>query len=381
MPDRWYYTHDRQSHGPLSAQQIKELALRGLLTPGDMVWREGCNRQTAVRADTVVDFKPTPAPVPGWLSDVEKVEATRVRKPQPPKPAAQPLLWLDDIRRLENLLAAGRSPIPVPPPSSIPMDWLEDIRHIEESLRPGTKAAGAPAPPAALPSTPAGRASPSPPAKPPSPPPSLPAPPVKPVPGPTRTSAPPPTKPGLLPAPVVQAVPGPARSSSPPKVAPGQAPTPPAKPVPQPGLVAPVPPSPPSLELRLPGTPPGTAPPPSSSETTGFDPDTGQILDGTKYARWQKEQQLRRQEELQAQPTVSVYEAFLIARTAFQEFVDAEVSKPFIMAGDLEAIRQLPPIQSLLRSYAGYGAVMEEKLGKHLGFLVENRRKFYVAFG
>jgi hypothetical protein len=45
------------------------------------------------------------------------------------------------------------------------------------------------------------------------------------------------------------------------------------------------------------------------------------------------------------------------------------------------AICRLPQIDSLLRSYRGYGPVMGGKLGKHLGFLVENRRKFYIAFG
>jgi hypothetical protein len=113
----------------------------------------------------------------------------------------------------------------------------------------------------------------------------------------------------------------------------------------------------------------------------GFDPETGQILDAAKYAKWQKEQQRRREQEAQAQPAVSVYEAFLIARTAFQEWVDAEANKPLIVSGDFEAIRRLPPIDNLLRRYQGYGSVMLDKLCKHLGFLVENRRKFYTAFG
>jgi hypothetical protein len=56
---------------------------------------------TAVRAETVVDFRSAQsqaAPVPNWLSDVAQVEATRVRRPlprQPPMP--QTPLWLGAV--------------------------------------------------------------------------------------------------------------------------------------------------------------------------------------------------------------------------------------------------------------------------------------------
>jgi hypothetical protein len=37
-------------------------------------------------------------------------------------------------------------------------------------------------------------------------------------------------------------------------------------------------------------------------------------------------------------------------------------------------------VLTIVSSYQGYGPVMQEKLWKHLDFLVINRRKFYAAF-
>jgi len=386
MFDRWFYTRKGQSHGPVSAEQIKVLATKGLLSRDDLVWREGAHRQTAVRAETVVDFKaatPKPAPVPNWLSDVAQVEATRVRRPiAKPAPAPTPL-WLDDVRRLEDLLT-GRTRVAIPPPSSLPMDWLDDIRQIEESLggQAKPKAPVRPPLPASPPATPVARA------KPPSPPapakpagtPTPPTPLLSPLPPPIKPTLPPKAVTPTPAAPSGPPVPPPLRPTPPPKASalPPNVPSP-APPRPQPPPVPEVPPAPAAQKPAPPSTVSAPAPPPSK-ETMGFDPDTGQILDAARYAKWQKEEQRRRQEEAQAQPAVSVYEAFLIARTAFQEWVDAEANKSLILAGNLQAIRELPQIDGLLRSCAGYGPVMQEKLGKHLGFLLENRRKFYIAF-
>lgn len=390
MTDRWYYTQNGQSHGPVSGRQLQDLAAKRLLKPQDMVWREGALRQTAVRAEIVADFRsaPQPAPVPGWLIDVAQVEAARVRRPIVKAGAAATPLWLDDVRRLEDLLT-GRSPITLPPPSSLPMDWLDDIRQIEESLggRPGPKPKTATQPPpVALASPPVARGSPpvasgsppvtrapgSPPAAKVSPPPSRPPTKPNPVPGDLR---PPPVP--SSPAAPVRPAPSPAKPTPPVKAA-----SPPVKPpVPPVPAAPPLPVAPPLPSPQLPAPDVAGQAAASSPEVTGFDADTGQILDAAKYAKWQKDEQRRRQQELEAQPAVSVYEAFLIARTAFQEWVDSEANKPLIVAEDFEAIRRLPPIDNLLRSYQGYGSVMQDKLCKHLGFLVENRRKFYAAFG
>jgi hypothetical protein len=112
----------------------------------------------------------------------------------------------------------------------------------------------------------------------------------------------------------------------------------------------------------------------------GFDPETGQILDAEKFARWQREQQLRKEQELAAQPTLTVYEAFIKARTEIQEWIDADVNKPIVVSGAVDAIKEQPGILAVMQAYAGYGPVMLEKLEKHLTFIVDNRRQFYAAF-
>jgi hypothetical protein len=117
------------------------------------------------------------------------------------------------------------------------------------------------------------------------------------------------------------------------------------------------------------------AAPPASPETTGYDPDTGQVLDAAKYAQWRREQLL-----VKEQPAMTVYEAFLTARKSLQEWVDAESNKPLVQTGDIATIQQAPAVIELVQTYKGYGPTMVEKLSKHLDFLVDNRRQFYAAF-
>jgi hypothetical protein len=126
---------------------------------------------------------------------------------------------------------------------------------------------------------------------------------------------------------------------------------------------------------------PTPQPPAVSPEQCGYNPETGQILDPAAYALWQKAEAQRRQDEREKQPTLSVAEAFLEAQWALHAWVDNDANKPLVARGDLEAIRQCPAIQELLQRYACYGPVMQEKLHKHLALLVENRQKFFQAFG
>jgi hypothetical protein len=41
MADQWYYAHQGQQSGPVSTEQIKQLAASGQLQPSDMVWKQG----------------------------------------------------------------------------------------------------------------------------------------------------------------------------------------------------------------------------------------------------------------------------------------------------------------------------------------------------
>jgi hypothetical protein len=144
-------------------------------------------------------------------------------------------------------------------------------------------------------------------------------------------------------------------------------------------IAAPLPaPAPPPAPAAAPVTPAPTAA--ATPEEMGFNPETGQVLNAEVFARWQRAQQEKKDRELATQPEVTVYEVFLRARWALQDWVDAEPNKPLIVAGNIDAIKQDPQVQQLVYTYQGYGETMIEKLWKHFGFLVENRRKFYAAF-
>lgn len=413
MSSLWYYTHDRQSHGPVTLDRLKELASRRLLLPQDEIWREGADRRTAVRASTTVPFPPPrPAGLPDWLSDVQSVEARRTppkpnptpppKSPRPPAAKVSPLRWLDDVRRYESL--APRLKV-VPPPSSLPLDWLEDIREIEQAFRAAPKPTAstaaprraaatlpaAKAPPTATPTSPGSTTPINPPAARPTAP-ALPARPAgRPV-APPAALATPPAASSLAVPPVVQR-PTPSLPATPPIA------SPPSRPATVPSLsprpATPATAAPPALTASTPATPPQptvaarlvaaeplpTVPSPEPTapgpEVTGYDPETGQVLDAAKFAAWQREQ--RRQKESATQG-MSVYEAFLTARKALQDWLDSADRKPLIETGDVNTAKQDPYVQGILREFSGYGPVMLEKLDKHIEFLVDNRRKFYLAF-
>ena len=124
--------------------------------------------------------------------------------------------------------------------------------------------------------------------------------------------------------------------------------------------------------VPLPATPSQAEP--ASPETTGYDAETGQVLDAAKYARWRREQLT-----VKEQPAMTVYEAFLTARQSLQEWVDAEASKPLVLAGDIDSIKQNPAVIALVQTYKGYGPTMVEKLSKHLDFIVLNNPRIEGA--
>jgi hypothetical protein len=78
---------------------------------------------------------------------------------------------------------------------------------------------------------------------------------------------------------------------------------------------------------------------------------------------------------------MSVAGAFLQAQRALQEWVDNEANKPLVLVGDMEVIRKCPAVLELLERFESYGPVMGEKLWKRLTLLVDNRKKFFQAFG
>ena len=48
-PVEWYYAHDNQQSGPVSAVELKQLAVAGRLLPDDLVWREGMTEWSVAR--------------------------------------------------------------------------------------------------------------------------------------------------------------------------------------------------------------------------------------------------------------------------------------------------------------------------------------------
>jgi hypothetical protein len=125
LPLGWYYTRAGQACGPVPREQLKQLALTGVIGPHDLLWPEGVDAQQAVPAfaalESVVLCNPAQAitgqesvttrppashaaPLPDWLNDIRQLEQT-VPQPKPvPNEAPEPLpKWLDDIRRLEGL--------------------------------------------------------------------------------------------------------------------------------------------------------------------------------------------------------------------------------------------------------------------------------------
>jgi protein phosphatase len=156
MDQRWMYQHQGTRGGPVTIQALKELVVRGQLSPGDPIWNEGASQTTAVRADQVLLFPR--ASLPGWLGEVEKVEKTTAAPPPnapvvaefaaPPRPSKPD--WLDDIRQAEGT----RTP-PQTPPAASPEPPAVNVELVvlPESNPPSQPV---PTPKAALPVTPAG---------------------------------------------------------------------------------------------------------------------------------------------------------------------------------------------------------------------------------
>lgn len=350
MSAQWYLLRDvpgapRVTIGPMPTETLMDLATSGGTCSDDCACMEGVDVEitvgqfmTMVRSGTVPTLEepsPPAGDLPDWLSDVAETEV------KPPPVAANSMPdWLEEMVQDEIWACLNNKPVR-PPVADASPDWLEDIQQIEQSLKLN------PPPPTARPL------------------PKIITIPVQPSDIPASLARPP-APPRQPTAPNISAPPQPPIERSP--VAPLQTAPTPASSKPAPERAAPTKP------------PTGGAPPAARRETPGYDPETGQILDAIAYARWQKSEALRRQEELQKQPTMSVAQAFIEAQRALQEWVDADANKTLVEKGDMNRVKQSPSVLTLLARYEGYGAVMREKLLKRLDFLVDNRKKFFQAF-
>jgi hypothetical protein len=73
MAEQWYYTENGQQQGPVSEEQLKELASSGRLKPSEMVWKQGMAQWTKVGQvpgllATVGPSQPPPIPQQGLFA-------------------------------------------------------------------------------------------------------------------------------------------------------------------------------------------------------------------------------------------------------------------------------------------------------------------------
>ncbi len=113
-------------------------------------------------------------------------------------------------------------------------------------------------------------------------------------------------------------------------------------------------------------------------QASGFDPETGQILDPGKFQKW-KQQQVQSASIGKPVSNASLFDTFRKARSAIESWVDDDANRGCMLHTDVEEIKRTPEIQAILHEYAGYGEEMCAKLLRHLEFMVENRRNYHKA--
>jgi GYF domain 2 len=366
MSGQWYYSHDGVTHGPFSEEEIQDRVAQKLLLENDSVWPAGRDKTNAAPATAVFDFSQasTPvSPIPDWLTDVA---AAQTAGPLPgPAPSDETPEWLEDMRLWVGLdlytPAENEFTYDSTLTGEIP-DWLgswltPQTPKVPEQAQP-PHAAPAPAIPLAVPVSPPPAGAPptvSAPAQPSIPPSVIVASPVSPA----R-----PVAPNVAAPPPIQSSPVFAKAQVP-ATSPAPIGTPPSAKVPAQAKTKAAPkPASPLVEKTL--------------DASGFDLETGRILDPEKFRKWK--QQLSQSSAGQpALSNASLFEVFRKARTAVEAWVDDDVNRACIMKTELEEIRRKPEIQVILHEYANYGKAMQEKLLRHLEFMVDNRRKYYKA--
>lgn len=80
MSEQWYYTRNKQQQGPVSQEQLKQLAAAGQLQPTDMVWKEGLPQWVA--ANTLSGLFAAAAPAVGAPPQAFKPAPPAVAAPQ-----------------------------------------------------------------------------------------------------------------------------------------------------------------------------------------------------------------------------------------------------------------------------------------------------------
>ncbi len=105
MADQWHYARQGQQFGPVSGEQLRQLAASGQLQPGDMVWKQGMaawSPASSVQGLFAAPAQPVtpssaPAPAPGAGSEPVPVSPAPSHAPWPGGPgrpgAGFPIDW------------------------------------------------------------------------------------------------------------------------------------------------------------------------------------------------------------------------------------------------------------------------------------------------
>lgn len=77
----------------------------------------------------------------------------------------------------------------------------------------------------------------------------------------------------------------------------------------------------------------------------------------------------------------SLAESFRVAQSRLSEWLDEEINKPHILHGTRNTLEKQPGIQSILQLLTPYGSPAMEHFWKFALYLLENRRRYYLAGG
>jgi protein phosphatase len=104
--NRWYYAHGGRVLGPVTSEQLRQVAATGQLLPDDMVWPESGSPEDAVAARMKVDVRQQAGSVPDWVAETWAPPAAKPRAAVPD--------WVADVEQAEAVSSrpapAGQAP-------------------------------------------------------------------------------------------------------------------------------------------------------------------------------------------------------------------------------------------------------------------------------
>ncbi len=77
LPPQWYYSKNNKQQGPVSAEQLKQLAASGQLQPSDLVWKEGMGQWVEASRIKGLFVAPAAPPLPTSPPPVENPSPTQ----------------------------------------------------------------------------------------------------------------------------------------------------------------------------------------------------------------------------------------------------------------------------------------------------------------